>query len=1246
MKRVSIGILAVRLSSLASAASIDCGMTNVLIDEATGRIALLQSVAGTHISEGFETRYFAMSKNGDVDAFERDDVLVEALRSDDGSIRYRCSNPRLPGISITKTYRASNGGLRRTLEFRGDATNSATVYVTPFVRCTFADGFKKGLWHLGAGYIGPYRPYPNVKKPQTVNQYKQSSKGLVFTHPNGKDGDFAHYRVKIDDTVVLPWFHSTIGHYREYHDRLWYLPDGYEMGLGTFDVRPERTVSVTDHFTAFDGAVFGFFDKVFSKDEDIRREIDSIPHAPEWIQNLACIFWNTINDDFVRWMGEMMDTSEFIATPCLFNSWGDYRFDPETGRLQGNFGGNLTLNETRAYYDRIKSFSGRVHVNCYQIVISAGKWTRILKEHPEWFRMRDRDGNEDSLFPNFCHNFQTKFSNASCRTWMADMIASFAKITGADIAYTDETQMTNTIDWDTDEITRDDDSVKFWRILKRRLNEDGVMYFANGSGIPYADLNYMESPHEMQPCRWRDWVGVALGIGMFNRMKPGNRTSPLYWIQSCDYVNRFLALGWVPVPAPGEDRLMPIRAAWQCGHMDPINVSYDPDWKKDFTTDVESHASIRRNSHDIIMSFINRGTEKDVPVSIDLSTVGFDSGTQINIWKGHFDEARAVNGPILSDSELRAGWRGEGSIDGTSLYSPELVYSGNADGVFADVIPKLGKDKMEQYLITTAPLQFFAVNDIPLNQYYTTAKGCSIIGRTIRNNVRTDVILADVRHGFSDITANGTPICSRRIRLGERIFDIVTLEPGSWEIGWNVAAYAYGADAIADLPAKAKARSSSVSPVRKVIDPGFRKTISCSRHMGTVTIDEAYCWASACETKTGIQPDIRPGIADADVDALHLSVGASRRESVNTTTLRCWAGFRINGAKKLKLRFRHTLQDVHSSHRGYTYPWGWGKPPELFTGFVVDYHTPTGYTKRVSMSTGLFSEKCVAVFPWWGVAKGAKESINLSFGEWIEDAAPHEFVLDLARFAPDGWDGKIIFSLGEEKLGTGRRLEADIVAFNDVAIGNEKIPRAADNIRDVPPPVNSKPVKSKPCSLVKLHSEEWDNWAKLPGKFTRLVQGVAKKGTTAYIAHDYEYMYVGVKCEEDDRGPSAGASAPYQNEHIEICFHRSDGKVVQFMGDVKGRAAYFIERTENSLPKGFVCRGENCKEWHAGWRVFFAIPLDSLKVDMQRTPVVIRANVCRVRKIGEPELTSWSPMEEHGFYDLPKYGTWVLDFNW
>ena len=87
--------------------------------------------------------------------------------------------------------------------------------------------------------------------------------------------------MKINENVVFPWFHSTIGHYREYADRLWYLPDGYRMGLGTLDLQPGKAISVTDFLRPFPGDLYSFFEEVFAKDQEVMAEIDSIPLASD-----------------------------------------------------------------------------------------------------------------------------------------------------------------------------------------------------------------------------------------------------------------------------------------------------------------------------------------------------------------------------------------------------------------------------------------------------------------------------------------------------------------------------------------------------------------------------------------------------------------------------------------------------------------------------------------------------------------------------------------------------------------------------------------------------------------------------------------------------------------------------------------------------------------------------------------------------------------------------------------------------
>ena len=183
-----------------------------------------------------QNRYLFMSKSKDVTAYENLDKCVKVTKSGN-QVTFNCTNKKLPNITISKSYWVENNSLKRKLTF----TNNSTIkyYVLPMVDVEFQKTFKEKLWHLGAGYIGPYKPFPKVETERPVNEYRQSSKGLVFINNNKNLGNFSHYRVKINDTVVLPWWHSTIGHYREYADRLYYTPNGYRMGLGTLDILPK-----------------------------------------------------------------------------------------------------------------------------------------------------------------------------------------------------------------------------------------------------------------------------------------------------------------------------------------------------------------------------------------------------------------------------------------------------------------------------------------------------------------------------------------------------------------------------------------------------------------------------------------------------------------------------------------------------------------------------------------------------------------------------------------------------------------------------------------------------------------------------------------------------------------------------------------------------------------------------------------------------------------------------------------------
>ena len=1196
----------------------------------------------------FENRYLLMEKGkADVTALEREDVVVGKVDGE-GFVAFSCTNPKLPDVTIVKRYSVDRvrGSVRRTLAFKNAAATSK--YVTPFTDCTFAEGFKSNLWHLGAGYIGPYKPYPDVKAPLAVNDYKQSSKGLVFIHPeNGKanagSGNLSHYRVKIDDQVVWPWWHSSIGRYREYHDRLFYLPNGYRMGLGTFGLYKDKTVSVTDQFNAFDGDLFTFFDDIFAADREIAAEIASIPAAPRWFADVFCCGFGANEDYALSWLVKMIDEGELMPRHWGSFSWGEYV--DELG-LRGVQGGHITTDEFAAYMDSLRSYApARIHPSHYGIVISVSWFARVFKDHPEWFRVHDRNGAVDSLFPGVSDNFQTMFNNPACREWLVEMLVAYCKRLGNEVVYVDESQQTNTIDWDRDQVTLDSDSVKFWKHLTRRFREEGILFWANGSGNPYAQLNYMESPDELAPARWRNWAGVGFGISMMNRLKPGNRTSLLVWRPGNDYANRVVALGWVPHPYAANAVNLPVmRAVYQEGNLFPANVRYTPDWKTDAEIEVESHAMKRADARDVILSFINRGATNDIPVTVDLSTLGFGPEERIAVWKLHYDEWRNSNDirRILSDGEIKANWRERGILSGARVSDPELVYSGPAKGTFADTVAALGPNKMEQYVITLAAPVFFAADGMPNHAFFTAHRHGVAGGRRVTLEREADLLLADLEYGFSDVTANDKPVATRRIRLnGGLEGTLVHLGKGGWTLDWRQTPRTAEASlGKADLPVvPATPPVTSIPRMRIHIEPEKLEVREVGRTLDQgVRLLRKGVYSSSIPLDIRLQEKLSIVCTDADESRLKLTAGPSRRE-FNVRSLETFSGFEFDGARQVKLRLSHNYSDATTGNGRNRFKTNnnAGKATEYFAGLTVDYSVGGKYAKRVSMSVAFYHHACVLKGAKWGKNGVADE--QLDFGDWIEEPSPKTFSLDLAKFAPKGWDGKAWLSLGTCRFLAGHHLELDVLGFNDMSATDFLVPTVNLDAREMPPPLKSVPLKRKPKSLVALDAAEWRDWAKI-GSFWLRAAGRPKAQTRAFVAHDYEYLYVGIDADEPLTPMFAGREA-WSNDHLELLVERSDGLIYQVIVAPRSETVYLLNRRRED-PKGIVAR--TAEKPGKGWQAFLAVPLDDLKPNMQLTPVALRLELARIRKAGD-EYSTWTPIET-GFYERKNYGTVILDYSW
>jgi len=91
------------------------------------------------------------------------------------------------------------------------------------------------------------------------------------------------------------------------------------------------------------------------------------------------------------------------------------------------------------------------------------------------------------------------------------------------------------------------------------------------------------------------------------------------------------------------------------------------------------------------------------------------------------------------------------------------------------------------------------------------------------------------------------------------------------------------------------------------------------------------------------------------------------------------------------------------------------KDPDAHLSFSVDYHTPVGYTKRVYLSLSKVREHYFTARsqPWWGTALEEDAEVTTEVIPWRRKAlTPHGNVWreswDLAQWAPEDWDGRVI----------------------------------------------------------------------------------------------------------------------------------------------------------------------------------------------------------------------------------------------
>lgn len=1291
--------LAGSVPAMAAALSLDSARAVWRFNPETGQIAgATGRKTSNHFLTGSVNHYYLMAKSGDRDVSESADRVVQT-RSSDGRLEFDCRNPLLPELLITKKYWIENQGLRRELVFTN--TGKETLFLTPATSLEFSPEFRKHSYYLGAGYIGPLIPAPQVKAPVPVANYYQTTKGMVLSNTS-EQGSFAHYRLKLNDQFVFPWWQSTINTYREKPNILHYTPNGWSMALGTVDLPSGGQFRITDAMNYFPGNWYTFFEDVYGADPDVKKEIASIGPVPEWLQDVRLATMEKSEYAIRQLVSATNDGYIMVLLSRFVGDWADYRFAKDGAR--GFFGGNVTGEELRECIQRLKAISPRVKVALYNWVTSTNISTEILKEHPEWFKRFDRHGNESSLFPGCLDNFATMMNRPDCAEFMKNQLFDALQYLGADYIYLDEAKTTNFIRWQTDEAVRDDHWYNFWKSLKKRASAQNTALFFNARGNPFGDINYIEAYHQLEPRFWREFAGMGLGVETFLKLRPDARITPLYWTGKVDYANRLLALGWIPSMNDSVSQTLNnlafVRAAYETGNSDPVDVRYTPDWKQDAATKIESYAIRRRHSSDLLMSFINRsGSTSGIPLNIQLATLGFPADARINIWSMNIASGNTTAHYNISDSELQENYRRDRWL-GDFVTAPHLVYSGPASGCFRYTIPDLPDNRMNQLLITASPAGIYTIDSLGCNYFYTSRPGVRVQGTEVENqHENTELVLADSDFIFTNIKANGIPVKSRLVDIGGQLFPVITLGKGKFTLTMDrsprhpvesvrlTAKLENGKIAVSGAPSGTlfalaldgctlytgtspipvprrhaggdyviRIAGNPAQSVKLRLAPGPRTASAAGDHIkrypeetriekihvvsGPVTISAKATQLGKWVQTIPIQFKVPPRIVAADASKLRLQAGQTRR--IADYLGGAFAGFELNGAKQVQLKLENSFYEA-SSMEVERHVVKYRRSPREFAGLLLDYRVNGAYAKRVALSVGVLSPKADNPAPAWG--KKGKPDQYIDLGNLLDRGKEALLTLDLTKWAPKDWDGTVFLSIGTDYIKPDRRLVCTLLKFN--AEAGTKFATGTDArtlLRDFQSPKTLEVpfARNKPQSVRKLTPAEWREWAEIRKFFIPGGTGIPRFATTAWMTYDQSRLYIAVKCMESRRKPVTGNANIWDDDGIELWFQRpANGQTVQLLvnaaGQLQVRDNGHILTDSGVDVKSRQTPGDS-------YYIFVSIPFQLLGWAPQDSGRSIRFNLCRVRQAGgglPREYSTWGAVGVK-FDDPAKFG--ILNF--
>jgi hypothetical protein len=277
------------------------------------------------------------------------------------------------------------------------------------------------------------------------------------------------------------------------------------------------------------------------------------------------------------------------------------------------------------------------------------------------------------------------------------------------------------------------------------------------------------------------------------------------------------------------------------------------------------------------------------------------------------------------------------------------------------------------------------------------------------------------------------------------------------------------------------------------------------------------------------------------------------------------AGLEMKVERYLKLKIKGNFDFFNKYQMYQTHSPRWNNE-NYFIGLIIDFHTATGYTKRVACGLGIIKENRKSKVPsFWGTKKTPDEFYSLSDFALRKDINEEIFWIDLKQIgAPEEWDGKIWIAPLLEIVNPDRQLTIEILDTKPSS--PEEIKKGINLSSKIEEKKIFEVKKAKGEIKIdgKLDENDWKEAIKIDD-FSLLYFPAIKvpQKTEVYILYDEKSLYFGFVCEEKEKDVlSLDDSKPWSNDGIEFLFGLN-GIEGYFHGIIDGAGRIYQEIEKN-----------------------------------------------------------------------------------